>query len=82
VLEEGEEAGRAYRRSTLMKLSADPVPTVAGTMGRGGMDVLVGSSRPEVTAFYTRDTTIVWEDGQVMERRVFEPDRRINVGRD
>jgi hypothetical protein len=36
-----------------------------------------GWSRLRLIRFYTRDTTIVWDDGRVIERRVFEPDRRI-----
>jgi|GEM_PF-2615267 len=31
--------------------------------------------------FYNRDSTIVWEGDQVVERRSFEPDRRLPVQR-
>lgn len=34
-------------------------------------------SRLRLVSFYTRDTTIVWENDEVIERRVFEPDRRV-----
>ncbi len=40
-----------------------------------------GWSRLRLVRFYTRDTTIVWDDGEVIARRVFEPDRLIRVGR-
>jgi hypothetical protein len=36
-----------------------------------------GWQRLRLIRFYSRDTTIVWEDGRVIERRVFEPDRTI-----
>jgi hypothetical protein len=36
-----------------------------------------GWSRLRLIRFYSRDTTIVWDDGRVIDRRVFEPDRRI-----
>jgi hypothetical protein len=39
-----------------------------------------GWSRLRVIRFYTRDTTIVWEGGRVIARRLFEPDRRIGLG--
>ena len=32
-----------------------------------------GWSRLRLILFYTRDSTIVWDEGQVIERRVFEP---------
>ncbi|MHC4414573.1 MAG: gluzincin family metallopeptidase [Planctomycetota bacterium] len=39
-----------------------------------------GWRRLRLILFYSRDTTVVWEDGAVIERRLFEPDRRITVG--
>jgi hypothetical protein len=36
-----------------------------------------GWSRLTSIRFYTRDTTVIWEGDTVLERRVFEPDRRI-----
>jgi hypothetical protein len=38
-----------------------------------------GWSRLRVIIFYARDTTVVWEEGRVIDRRVFEPDRRIHA---
>ncbi|MBL1217250.1 MAG: hypothetical protein D8M59_07105 [Planctomycetes bacterium] len=38
-------------------------------------------SRLRLVGFYTRDSTIVWENDQVIERRVFEPDRRVHVAK-
>ncbi len=35
-----------------------------------------GWSRLSLILFYTRDSTIVWDDGQVIARRVFEPGGR------
>ena len=35
-----------------------------------------GWSRLGMILFYTRDSTIIWDDGQVIARRVFEPDVR------
>jgi hypothetical protein len=64
-----------------------PAHTVLHTMqypGRPGRFITVfhangdaGWSRLRVVLFYSRDTTIVWEDGRVIDRGVFEPDRRI-----
>lgn len=36
-----------------------------------------GWSRLRVIRFYTRDTTIIWGDSEVIHRRLFEPDGRI-----
>ena len=36
-----------------------------------------GWSRLRLVPFYTRDSTIVWEEDEVVARRLFEPDRRI-----
>lgn len=38
-----------------------------------------GWSRLRLIRFYTRDTTIVWDGEQAVERRAFEPDRRVPV---
>lgn len=38
-----------------------------------------GWSRLRLITFYTRDSTIVWKDEQVIDRRVFEPSRRLRV---
>ncbi|MCP3906338.1 MAG: M1 family metallopeptidase [Planctomycetes bacterium] len=38
-----------------------------------------GWSRLRLIRFYSRDTTIVWSGRRVLERRVFEPDRRLPV---
>ncbi len=38
-----------------------------------------GWSRLRLVLFYTRDTTIVWSNGSVVARRVFEPDRRLGL---
>jgi hypothetical protein len=38
-----------------------------------------GWSRLRLIRFYSRDTTIVWEEGEVIARRVFEPDRRVSA---
>jgi hypothetical protein len=38
-----------------------------------------GWSRLRLIRFYSRDTTIVWDGGEVIARRVFEPDRRIHT---
>lgn len=35
-----------------------------------------GWGRLRLITFYTRDSTVVWENGQVIQRRVYEPDRR------
>ncbi|MCZ6837074.1 MAG: hypothetical protein O7G85_14955 [Planctomycetota bacterium] len=40
-----------------------------------------GWDRLRLINFYTRDTSIVWEDGQVLTRRVHEPDRRLKLNR-
>jgi hypothetical protein len=66
-----------------------PSQAVLHTMqypGRPGRFVTVfhsngdaGWSRLRLIRFYTRDTTIVWDDRTVIDRRVFEPDRRIVV---
>jgi hypothetical protein len=64
-----------------------PAQAVLHTMqypGRSGRFITVfhsngdaGWGRLRLILFYTRDTTIVWDDGKVIARRVFEPDRRI-----
>jgi hypothetical protein len=66
-----------------------PAQAVLHTMqypGRPGRFITVflsngdaGWSRLRLIRFYSRDTTIVWDDGEVIERRAFEPDRRIDV---
>ncbi|MCA9284606.1 MAG: hypothetical protein KDA22_05305 [Phycisphaerales bacterium] len=39
-----------------------------------------GWGRLRLIRFYSRDTTIVWDGDQVVERRTFEPDRRVRTG--
>ena len=68
---------------------AEPSQAVLHTMqypGRPGRFITVfhsngeaGWSRLRLIRFYSRDTTIVWEDGRVIDRGVFEPDRRIGI---
>jgi hypothetical protein len=72
--------GKTYDGETDAVLHSMPYP------GRPGRFITVfhangdaGWSRLRLIGFYTRDTTIVWRDGEVLERRVFEPDRRIRV---
>ncbi|MHC5115183.1 MAG: M1 aminopeptidase family protein [Planctomycetota bacterium] len=36
-----------------------------------------GWSRLRLIRFYTRDTTVIWSGGRVLERRIHEPDRRL-----
>lgn len=38
-----------------------------------------GWSRLRLITFYSRDSTIVWKGEQVIDRRVFEPSRRLHV---
>ena len=38
-----------------------------------------GWSRLRLIRFYARDTSIVWEGEKVIDRRAFEPDRRIRA---
>jgi hypothetical protein len=69
-----------------------PAQTVLHTMqypGRPGRFITVFHtnnnadwSRLRLILHYSRDTTVVWEDGRVIQRGVFEPDRRIVVGSD
>jgi hypothetical protein len=47
--------------------------TVFLSKGEAGWSLL------RLVRFYGRETTVVWEDGQVIARRVFEPDRRIRL---
>jgi hypothetical protein len=64
-----------------------PAQTVLHTMqypGRPGRYITVFHpnsdadwGRLRLILFYSRDTTVVWEDGKVIHRGVFEPDRRI-----
>ena len=66
-----------------------PTQTVLHTMqypGRPGRFITVFHtngdadwSRLRLILYYSRDTTVVWEDGRVISRGVFEPDRRIAV---
>jgi hypothetical protein len=70
--------GRRWTGPTQAVLHTMPHPdrpgrfvTVFHSNGDGGW------SRLRLIGFYTRDTTIVWDGEQVVERRVFEPDRRI-----
>lgn len=39
----------------------------------------VGWSRLRLIGFYSRDSTVVWKEGEVVTRRVFEPDRRFRL---
>jgi hypothetical protein len=39
-----------------------------------------GWSRLPLIRFYSRDTTIIWDGDHVAERRVYEPERRIELG--
>ena len=64
-----------------------PAQTVLHTMqypGRPGRFITVFHTnsdadwgRLRLILFYARDTTVVWEDGRVIDRGVFEPDRRV-----
>ena len=36
-----------------------------------------GWAKLRLIGFYRRDTTVIWEDGEVLQRRIFQPDRRI-----
>ncbi|MHC5007899.1 MAG: hypothetical protein ACYTGF_11130, partial [Planctomycetota bacterium] len=64
-----------------------PAQTVLHTMqypGRPGRFITVFHTnsdadwgRLRLILFYSRDTTVVWEDGRVIDRGVYEPDRRI-----
>ncbi len=40
-----------------------------------------GWSRLRLMRFYGRDTTIVWEGEKVIDRRAFEPDRRVHLSK-
>jgi hypothetical protein len=42
----------------------------------------VGWQKLRLMIHYRRDTTVVWEDGDVLTRRVFEPNRRIGSATD
>lgn len=72
--------GRTWPGRTHAVLHTMPHPDRPGrfvTVFLAGDDA--GWSRLRLIGFYARDTTIVWEGEQVVERRVFEPDRRLVV---
>jgi hypothetical protein len=41
----------------------------------------VGWQKLRLMIHYRRDTTVIWDDGEVINRRVYEPSRRVYVGK-
>ncbi len=39
----------------------------------------VGWAKLRLIVHYRRDTTVVWKDGEVIQRRTFEPDRKVYI---
>jgi hypothetical protein len=76
-----EIEGRVFDKPTQAVLHNMPHPDKPGhviTVFHSNGDP--GWSRLRLIRFYTRDTTIVWEDDAAITRGVFEPSRKIHAG--